>query len=75
MDLRTYRKQVRGLTLEDAARELECSVGHLSGVEASPSTLAGLELALRIEAWSKRKVSAESLNPRVAELRKLARAS
>lgn len=72
MDLTAYRKS-RSLTLEQAATELESSKGHLSGIENGER--AGVELALRIEAWSKRKVSAESLNPRVAELRKLARAS
>lgn len=68
MDLAKYRSD-RGLSQEDLAKALGLkSKGYISDIEAGKRR-ASPRLAVRIEKWSEGHVSAERLNPAVAEFR------
>ena len=65
MDLRTYRKS-QGLSQGQLAEMLGLSSkGHISDIERGTQA-PSLAIALKIEAWSRGKVSAASLVPQQA---------
>lgn len=67
MDLASYRKEL-GLSQDELAPVLGLkSKGSLSAIETGAEK-AGLELALRIQAWSAGRVRAAELRPDLADL-------